>query len=160
MANPEAGGPRGRERRGAGQGRCGSPGGGPGSGAGAGLGAGGGGGRYRRSVLEVAILSSLAESTSHGYDLVDQIAALASDLVCIDAGSMYRLLRGMEEEGLVSSSWQTPESGPSRRVYVITERGLEALEIMARSLSQRAASMEQLADHARQAVARSQAEAG
>jgi DNA-binding PadR family transcriptional regulator len=109
-------------------------------------------------VLEVAILSSLAEATSHGYDLVDQIEALASDLVCIDAGSMYRLLRGMEEDGLVSSSWQTAESGPSRRVYVITARGLEALELMAHSLSQRARSMRQLADHARQAIAKAQAQ--
>jgi DNA-binding PadR family transcriptional regulator len=144
--NADPGGPRGRGRRGAGPGFCGGPGGG-----------GQGGGRYRRSVLEVAILSSLAESTSHGYNLVDQIEALTGDLVCNDPGSMYRLLRAMEEEGLVSSSWQTPEAGPSRRVYVITERGIEALELMARSLSQRAASMQQLADHAAQAVARSRA---
>jgi DNA-binding PadR family transcriptional regulator len=108
-------------------------------------------------VLEVAILASLAESTAHGYNLVDQIETLTKDLVCIDAGSMYRLLRAMEEEGLVSSSWQAPEAGPSRRVYEITERGLEALELMARSLSQRAASMRRLADHAAQAVASSRA---
>jgi PadR family transcriptional regulator, regulatory protein PadR len=143
-ADPE--GHRGRGRRGAGPGFCGGPGGG-----------GPGGGRYRRSVLEVAILSSLAESTSHGYNLVDQIETLTADLVCIDPGSMYRLLRAMEEEGLVSSSWQTPETGPSRRVYTISEQGIEALELMARSLSQRAASMQQLADHAVEAVARSRA---
>ena len=114
-----------------------------------------GGGRYRRSVLEVAILASLAESTSHGYNLVAQIEALTSDLVCNDPGSMYRLLRAMEEDGLVSSSWQAADAGPSRRVYSITERGVEALELMARSLAQRAVSMQQLADHAAQAVASS-----
>lgn len=108
-------------------------------------------------MLEVAILSSLAQSTAHGYNLVDQIEALTGDLICIDPGSMYRLLRAMEEEGLLSSLWQTPEAGPSRRVYAITERGIEALELIARSLSQRAASMQQLADHAAQAVARSRA---
>ena len=106
-------------------------------------------------MMEAALLASLAESTSHGYELVDQLDALASELVCIDAGSMYRLLRVMEEEGLVSSSWETPESGPGRRVYVITEQGLEALEVMAHSLSQRAASMLQLADYARRAIAKS-----
>jgi len=133
--------PRGRARRGAGPGYCGGPG-------------APGGGRYRRSVLEVAILSSLAASTTHGYNLVDQIETLTSDLVCIDPGSMYRLLRALEEDGLVTSSWQTPEAGPSRRVYEISERGVEALELMARSLSQRAASMQQLAEHAAQAVTR------
>lgn len=137
-----AGGPRGRGRQEARFGPCGAPGGGGGP----------GGGRYRRSVLEVAILASLAESTAHGYNLVDQIEALTGDLVCIDPGSMYRLLRTMEEEGLVTSSWQTPEAGPSRRVYVITAHGIEALELMTQSLLQRASSMQRLANHAATAV--------
>lgn len=139
--NADPDGPRGRGGRGAGPGFCGGPGGrGPAR------------GRYRRSVLEVAILSSLAESRSHGYNLVDQIEALTGDLICVDAGSMYRLLRAMEGEELVSSSWQTPEAGPSRRVYVITEQGLEALALMARALSRRAEAMQSLADHATQAI--------
>jgi DNA-binding PadR family transcriptional regulator len=105
-------------------------------------------------VLEAALLSSLAESHSHGYELVEQIETLAAELVCIDPGSMYRFLRGMEEQGLVRSSWQTPEAGPSRRVYEITDEGIEALELMAEALSQRAAATQRLADHASQAVAR------
>ena len=144
MKSPGQGEPRGRGRQGAGPNACGGP----------------GGGRYRRSVLEAAILASLAESTSHGYNLVEQIEALTSDLVCNDAGSMYRLLRAMEEDGLVSSSWQTPDAGPSRRVYVISEQGVEALELMAASLSQRAASMQRLADHAAQAAATFRASGG
>ena len=143
MVSPDSGGPSGRGPLGAGPGCGGWAGGG-----------GPGGGRYRRSVMEVAILASLAESTSHGYDLIDQLDALASELVCIDAGSMYRLLRSMEEEGLVRSSWETPESGPGRRVYVVTDQGLEALEVMAHSLSQRATTMQQLADYATQSIAK------
>ncbi len=138
--NADGPGPRGRGRGGArsGPSACGDV----------------GGGRYRRSVLEVATLAIIAESTTHGYELVEQIERLAGSLVCIDPGSMYRLLRAMEEQGFVSSSWQTPEAGPSRRVYEITETGLEALDIMTNSLSQRATAMQQLADHATQAAAR------
>lgn len=121
-------------------------------------GGGPGGGRYRRAVLETSILALLAESTSHGYDLVDQISGLAADLVCIDPGSMYRLLRSLEEQGLVTSSWQTLETGPSRRVYKITEQGVEALELMAESLCFRAAAMQKLADHATRAVAQARSE--
>ena len=95
----------------------------------------------------------IAESTTHGYELVDQIEAVAGSLVCVDPGSMYRLLRAMEEQGFVTSSWQVPEAGPSRRVYQITDQGLEALEIMTASLSQRATAMQKLADHATQALA-------
>jgi DNA-binding PadR family transcriptional regulator len=103
-------------------------------------------------VLETSILASLAESTTHGYDLVEQIDTLAADLVCIDAGSMYRLLRELEEQGLVSSTWQTAESGPSRRVYVITDQGIEALELMAKALAVRATAMQRLADYAARAA--------
>jgi PadR family transcriptional regulator PadR len=165
MAGPMAsgeGGPRGRGRGGLGGGPCRGPRGGRGPGpseeGSVGIPAGGGG-RYRRSILEVAILATLAETTSHGYDLVDHLEALAADLVCVDAGSMYRLLRAMEEDGLVTSSWQTPESGPSRRMYVITDRGREVLELMAHALAQRAAAMQELADHAKTVARKSQAPA-
>ena len=148
--SPDQDEPRGRGGRGAGRGYCG----GQGQAAGSVLTAADvGGGRYRRSVLETAILALLAEASTHGYDLVDQVSGMASDLVCIDPGSMYRLLRGLEEQGLVSSSWQPAETGPSRRVYAITEQGVEALEIMAESLSMRAKSMRRLADYASRAVA-------
>lgn len=141
-----SGNPQGRGRRGTRR----AAGGGPGGGA--------GGGRYRRAVLETSILASLAETTTHGYDLVEQIGGLASDLVCIDPGSMYRLLRELEEQGLVSSTWQTPEAGPSRRVYVITQAGIEALEMAAASLAARASAMQRLADHAAKAAAKARAD--
>ncbi len=53
----------------------------------------------------------------------------------------------------MTTSWQTPGSVPSRRVYTITEAGVEALELMAGFLSQRAASMQRLAEHAAEAAA-------
>ncbi len=143
----EASGPRGRGRRGAdaaGAGACVGPGGG-----------GAGGGRYRRSVLEVAILASLADTTSHGYDLVERIGAMVGELVCLDSGTMYRMLRGMEEAGLVSSSWQTAEAGPSRRVYTISEQGLSVLRSLAVGLSERASALERLAAQALAAADRS-----
>lgn len=113
-----------------------------------------GGGRYRRAVLETSVLALLAESRSHGYELVDQIGSLAADLVCIDPGSMYRMLRGLEQQGLVSSSWETAEAGPSRRVYAITDQGREALELMAQALTVRADSMKRLAEYAAKAAAK------
>lgn len=35
----------------------------------------------------------------------------------------------MEEDGLVASSWETSALGPDRRVYRITDRGQQALQI-------------------------------
>jgi len=142
-----AGRGRGRRAGGPGAGMCGAEG-GPSGGPGGGTGGGG----FRRAVLEVAILASLADSDLHGYELVERIAALAGGLVCVDSGTMYRMLRAMEQEGFVTSSWQTAESGPSRRVYTITTHGLDVLAAMAAALSARAASLEGLAATARAAV--------
>ncbi len=45
-----------------------------------------------------------------------------------DPGTFYRVLRGMESEGSVVSSWETPSAGPARRVYTITDNGREQLD--------------------------------
>jgi DNA-binding PadR family transcriptional regulator len=103
-------------------------------------------------VLEVAILYSLADSDTHGYDLFARIEALAGGLVCVDSGTMYRMLRAMEQDGLVTSSWQAAEVGPNRRVYVLTDQGFESLAAMAASLATRASAMQELAAKATQAI--------
>jgi DNA-binding PadR family transcriptional regulator len=79
---------------------------------------------------------------------MDRIRALAGDQVCVDPGSIYRLLRGLEDQGFVESTWQTAESGPSRRVYTMTERGVDALEQLSGSLTHRAEALRRLADTA------------
>ena len=44
-----------------------------------------------------------------------------------DPGMVYRHLRKMEQEGFVSSSWDTSGTGPARRNYRITKEGEELL---------------------------------
>ena len=40
-----------------------------------------------------------------------------------DSGTVYRTLRQLEKSGLVSSFWDTSESGPARRMYSLTKTG-------------------------------------
>lgn len=80
-----------------------------------------------RSLLRAAVLLLLRDQESHGYELMSRLSELGVD-VPPTTGGLYRSLRGMAEEGLVISYWSTPERGPARRVYAITERGEEYLE--------------------------------
>ncbi|MDP8988036.1 MAG: PadR family transcriptional regulator [Actinomycetota bacterium] len=80
-----------------------------------------------RSLLRPAILLLLREQESHGYELMGRLAELGVE-VPPTTGGLYRSLRTMAEEGLVSSYWSTPERGPARRVYAITELGEQQLE--------------------------------
>lgn len=50
-------------------------------------------------------------------------------------GTLYRWLRALEHHGLVTSRWETGESGPARRRYVLTPEGWQALEEMAARLA-------------------------
>lgn len=79
------------------------------------------------SRLEPWLLLLLAEGPTHGYDLIDRLHALpqAPDA---DRGHLYRTLRRLDEQGLVTSEWQTPEAGPARHVYTLTPTGLQALD--------------------------------
>jgi len=79
------------------------------------------------SRLEPWLLLLLAEGPAHGYDLIDRLHALraAPDA---DRGHLYRTLRRLEEQGLVTSEWQTPQAGPARHVYTLTPAGLHALD--------------------------------
>ena len=42
---------------------------------------------------------------------------------------IYRHLRQLEDQGLVSSEWETDGTGPAKRVYQITHEGRELLRI-------------------------------
>lgn len=87
-----------------------------------------------RNYLRPCLLLLLAEGTSHGYELLDQVSALGLDRV--DPGGLYRCLRAMDEEGLVRSSWEPSTSGPARRTYQLTDEGEEWLHVVAGSLAE------------------------
>ena len=87
-----------------------------------------------RCLLRPAILVLLQEQESHGYELMSRLAELGLD-VRPTTGAVYRCLRTMAEEGLVSSCWTNPERGPARRVYTITDVGEQHLERYVPSLA-------------------------
>jgi PadR family transcriptional regulator PadR len=76
--------------------------------------------RPRNWLVPVALVV-LQEQDSHGYELMEQLSEFGFEE--INPGTMYRTLRQMEKEGLCESVWATSESGPARRVYVVTEAG-------------------------------------
>ncbi len=86
-----------------------------------------------RNYLRPCLLLCLAEGTAHGYELLEQVAALGMDLV--DPGGLYRCLRAIDDEGLVRSAWQPSSSGPARRTYELTDEGREWLHVVAGSLA-------------------------
>ncbi|GGA23094.1 PadR family transcriptional regulator [Psychrobacillus lasiicapitis] len=77
----------------------------------------------RRGTLTLAVLSQL-KTPQYGYSLVQ---LLEKSSVSIDQSTLYPLLRRLEKQELVESSWDTTESRP-RKYYVLSEYGKEILE--------------------------------
>jgi DNA-binding PadR family transcriptional regulator len=87
-------------------------------------------------LLQPAILTALAPSDGlHGYELDRQLGALPMMRGRKpDLAGVYRLLKRMEERGLIASDWDMAEAGPPKRVYVITDSGLDCLGRWVRTL--------------------------
>lgn len=85
---------------------------------------------------EPAVLLLLAEGRSHGYQLAEDLEALLGE-GRVDFGNLYRLLRSLEEEGLVASTWSEEAPGPQKRIYGLTGEGAALLDAWAASLRAR-----------------------
>ena len=92
------------------------------------------GGRIERFQV-AALLLLLRERPAHGYDLLERLPSVLGD-ERIDVGNLYRVLRRLEEQGLVSSEWDESVPGPAKRTYELTDAGGEALERWAASLAE------------------------
>ena len=71
----------------------------------------------------------------HGYDLLEQVSQLTGDDRGVDLGNLYRVLRALEEDGLVRSEWHAEIPGPAKRVYELTAGGAEVLDQWADALA-------------------------
>lgn len=77
--------------------------------------------------VEPALLLALAEGRSHGYELAERLADVIG-VKAVDYGNLYRLLRSLELEGIVSSEWEEQAEARSKRQYELTESGELLLE--------------------------------
>ena len=80
-------------------------------------------------LVEPVVLHLLGEGAAvHGYDLIAGVNELGLTDTPVDAGAIYRCLRGLEEEGAVVSTWDTGGGGPARRNYELTATGKARLQ--------------------------------
>ena len=77
----------------------------------------------RRGVLVLAALSQLTQAR-YGYALIELLSRQGLE---IDQGTLYPLLRRLEEQGLLESEWKIEEARP-RRYYQLSLAGRELLK--------------------------------
>jgi PadR family transcriptional regulator, regulatory protein PadR len=84
-------------------------------------------GHLYRFVEPVILLLLLQRGEAHGYELANELPKYALTDTEVEAAALYRTLRTLEQNGNVTSRWDTSSSGPARRLYRLTDEGEEHL---------------------------------
>ena len=87
--------------------------------------------------LQTCLLVLLNQKKSYGYSLANELAQFGFSPGALDISIVYRALRGLEIEGLVSTSSDERSLGPQRRIYEITPQGSEVLSQLIEELKER-----------------------
>lgn len=82
-------------------------------------------------MIQPHLLLLLGQKPAHGYELIQRLNEAAFTDAEVDPATVYRNLRRMDREGLVSSRWEAGPAGPARRLYALTPRGEEFLQAWA-----------------------------
>lgn len=79
-------------------------------------------GELRRGTVILCVLANLTEQT-YGYGLIEKLTDTG---ISVEANTLYPLLRRLEGQGLLQSSWNTSGAKP-RKYYDLTDFGMEVL---------------------------------
>lgn len=75
-----------------------------------------------RGTLEYCVLLMIKDRTRYGYEILQELARYP--IISSTESTVYPLLRRLQKEGFLSSSWQESEEGlPPRKYYALTADG-------------------------------------
>lgn len=81
----------------------------------------------RKGVLELCILSIIADEEVYSTDIIDRLKA--SELI-VKEGTLYPLLSRLKNAGLLEYNWQESNDGPPRKYYTLTAEGRAFLDAL------------------------------
>jgi len=81
----------------------------------------------KRGTITLSVLL-MAEKPAYGYSLVTDMQAAGIE---VEQNTLYPLLRRLESQGLLESTWDTGESRP-RKYYSVTEEGRRTAHLLGR----------------------------
>ncbi|MBI4325384.1 MAG: PadR family transcriptional regulator [Chloroflexi bacterium] len=84
--------------------------------------------QVRKGLLDLCILSALADKEQYGYELVKLLVTIPG--LGVTEGTLYPLLSRLRVQGLVSARLEESSEGPARKYYTLTQEGKRALAMM------------------------------
>ncbi len=84
--------------------------------------------QVRKGVLELCILTALAEKERYGYELVKTLVAVPG--LGVTEGTLYPLLSRLRVQGYISARLEESSEGPARKYYALTADGTKVMAAM------------------------------
>ncbi|MCK6618271.1 MAG: PadR family transcriptional regulator [Cyclobacteriaceae bacterium] len=81
--------------------------------------------QMRKGVLEYCVLHIISRGEVYATDLLDE---LTNARMIVVEGTLYPLLTRLKNAGLLEYKWVESKSGPPRKYYKLTDRGMKFLE--------------------------------
>ena len=79
--------------------------------------------------LPQSVLAVLSRGECHGYAIAEVLRQHGFSR--IKGGTLYPLLKRLEDQGLVEHAWQHSQAGPGRKQFTLTDLGRRELERLA-----------------------------
>jgi PadR family transcriptional regulator PadR len=80
--------------------------------------------QLKKGVLEMVVLSKIADHDSYGYDIYQEI----SHNMAISESTIYPILRKLTKEGLCETYLRESSEGPPRKYFKISKKGIGRLK--------------------------------
>jgi transcriptional regulator len=81
-----------------------------------------------QGTLYMLILKTLALEPMHGYGIGLRLQQISKGVFQVNAGSLFPALRRLEQDGLISGSWQVTENNRRAKYYTLTTEGRAQLK--------------------------------
>ena len=78
--------------------------------------------QLKKGVLSLCVLALLARADSYAYEIASRLA----EGIDMGEGTIYPLMRRMQNDGLVDTYLVESSAGPPRKYYELTEAGVES----------------------------------
>ncbi|MBE0447122.1 MAG: PadR family transcriptional regulator [Actinobacteria bacterium] len=82
--------------------------------------------QLKKGLVELCILAMAVEKERYGYELTSALSS--ADGFSVPEGTVYPVLRRLAADGLLESRWEESSSGPPRKYYRATPRGVARLD--------------------------------
>ncbi|HEY1240910.1 MAG TPA: PadR family transcriptional regulator [Bryobacteraceae bacterium] len=80
-----------------------------------------------QGTLDMLILRTLQWGPQHGYAIAQTIRAQSTDVLRVEAGSLYPALQRLAKRGWVTAKWDQTEANQRAKFYRLTPEGKKQL---------------------------------